>query len=166
MMTEASMGNLPAELTCQITKHLLGDGAFGSVAALAQCSRRLCARALPLLYDNVGRVSLHVGQDGLIWAAENDELGTLKRLLECGVDPNARFVSTLPDIVRQDVFSAQRLRRRLSPNQDGHLVAKAVQHKIVDSWRCLSLRELWDESWMLRACGWHCSLIPLSACPC
>jgi hypothetical protein len=160
------MESLPAELTCQITEYLLGDRAFGSVAALAQCSRRLCARVLPQLYDNVGRVSLRAGQDGLIWAAENDEPGTLKRLLECGVDPNARFISTLPDIVRQDVFSAQRLRRRLSPRIDGHLIAKIVQHKIVNSRRCLSRRDLWDEGRMLRACGWHCSFIPLYACPC
>jgi hypothetical protein len=124
---------LPAELTCEITNYLVGNRAFGSVAALAQCSRLLSRRVLPQLYTNVGRVNSLAGEDALIWAAENDELETLKALLDCGVDPNAYFWSGLPDSVRQDTFSAQHLRRRLSPRVDGHLVANLLRERIV--WR-------------------------------
>jgi hypothetical protein len=124
---------LPAELACEITGCLLENQAFGSVAALAQCSRLLSCRVLPELYTNVGRVNPLAGEDALIWAAENDELETLKALLDCGVNPNAYFSSGLPDSVRQDTFSAQHLRRRLSPRVDGHLVANLLRERIV--WR-------------------------------
>ncbi|KAK4152348.1 ankyrin repeat-containing domain protein [Chaetomidium leptoderma] len=127
----AAIESLPSELVCNITERLLGACAFGSVAALARGSRRLYLRVAPLLYDNVGRVNRHAGQDGLIWAAEHDEVRVLRSLLECGVDPNACFWSGLPHSVCQEVFTAQRLRRRLSPRVDGHLVAKLVREYLV-----------------------------------
>ena len=76
-----------------------------------------------------------VGENALIWAAEN-VVGTLKLLLESGVDPNARFSSCLPDFARQDVFAAQRIRPRLSPRFDGNFVAKILQEHIVQYQRC------------------------------
>jgi hypothetical protein len=150
-MAEPSLGGLPSELYCEITAYLLLDGAVGSVAALAQCTRRLCQSTLPMLYDSVGRENLKAGQNGLIWAAENDEMGTLKALLESGVDPNARFWSSLPDCVRQDVFAAQNLRRRLSPRLDGHLVAKILREDIVWHSKCIGAPDS-SESRFYRAC--------------
>ncbi|KAK4032881.1 hypothetical protein C8A01DRAFT_40662 [Parachaetomium inaequale] len=156
-MATASLSSLPAELICEITEHLLGDRAFGSAAALAQCSRRLCGPVLALLYDNVGRVNQDAGEDGLIWAAENDEVGTLKAFLESGVNPNVRFWSTLPDCARQDVFAAQRLRRRLAPRPDGHLVARLLQENVVQHqrrrWR------YWPQSYNARFKEWYLATI-------
>ncbi|KAG7287322.1 hypothetical protein NEMBOFW57_006831 [Staphylotrichum longicolle] len=121
---------VPAELTREITDHLLELESFGTVAALAQCSRLLAGRVLPLLYANVSRVNAPVGEDALIWAAENDELNTLQALLDYGVNPNAYFWSGVPDSVRHDIFSAQNLgRRRLAPVVDGHLVANLVREE-------------------------------------
>ncbi|KAK3294287.1 ankyrin repeat-containing domain protein [Chaetomium fimeti] len=128
-MNDIRIEDLPTDLLYQIIEHLLGERAFGSVVSFALCSRRFCG-ALSLLYKNVGRIRLE-GEDALIWAAENGEFETLKALLENGVDPNARFWSTLPDCARQDVFAAQRGRRRLSPRLDGHLIAKLLQQDIV-----------------------------------
>ncbi|KAK4098301.1 hypothetical protein N658DRAFT_499530 [Parathielavia hyrcaniae] len=154
------MDKLPAELNCYITGYLLQDRAFFSVAALARCNRLLCSRVLPQLYDNVGRVDLQVGQDALIWAVENDELGTMKTLLERGVDPDARFYSTLPYPVRQDVFSAQRLQRRLAPNRDGHLANKIVQATMVTRGIYMMARER-SESRLLPVCEWQLALQPV-----
>ncbi|KAH6634820.1 hypothetical protein B0J18DRAFT_31686 [Chaetomium sp. MPI-SDFR-AT-0129] len=130
-MERTSVTSLPSELLCQIIHHLLKVQAFGSVAAFGQCGRRLYNCALPLLYKDVSSVHPLVGQDALIWAAENDEIDTLTALLEYGVDPNARFWSTLPDCARQGVFSAQNLGRRLLPKQDRHLIAALIQTEIV-----------------------------------
>jgi ankyrin repeat protein len=109
-----------------------------------------------MLYDSAGRENLKAGQNGLIWAAENDEMGTLKALLESGVDPNARFWSSLPDCVRQDVFAAQNLRRRLSPRLDGHLVAKILREDIVWNFKCIGAPDT-NESRFYRACTCICA---------
>lgn len=160
-MAEPSLGGLPSELYCEITDYLLLDGAVGSVAALAQCTRRLCQSALPMLYDSVGSENIDAGQEGLIWAAENDEIGTLRTLLESGVDPNARFWSALPNCVRQEVFAAQGLRRRLSPRLDGHLIAKMLQEEIVWHSNCIAVPQS-AESRFYRACTYICGLfLPL-----
>ncbi|KAH6856039.1 ankyrin repeat-containing domain protein [Chaetomium sp. MPI-CAGE-AT-0009] len=127
--------DLPTELLYHIIALLLGDRAFGSVASLALSSRQFCG-GLSLLYSNVGRINLDAGGDALIWATENGEFETLKALLENGVDPNARFWSTLPDCSRQHVFAAQRVRRRLSPRLDAHLIAKLLEEDIVRHRRC------------------------------
>ncbi|KAK3307299.1 ankyrin repeat-containing domain protein [Chaetomium strumarium] len=129
-MTSPSLENLPAELIGQATEQLLVARAFGSVTALGGCTRRLHAIVLPALYKHVTKVDLQTGEDALIRAVENDELGLLKVLLERGVDPNGRFWSTLPSSVRQEMFSAQGLSRRLSPRGDGYLVSKIIQENI------------------------------------
>ncbi|KAK3898959.1 hypothetical protein C8A05DRAFT_37430 [Staphylotrichum tortipilum] len=134
-MAEPAMEGLPLELICEITANLLEHTALGSVAALAQCSRRL-SLVLPLLHDHVARVSLAAGEDALVWAAENDELATLQSLLDHGVDPNARFWSVLPGHVRHQVLAAQRRPRRLAPALDGHLISKLLQEEIVWCSRC------------------------------
>ena len=128
----ASIEDLPAELIHEVLGYLLEPRGFGSVAALAQCSRRLAHKVLPVLYHNVGRVNKLVGKDALIWAADNDEVETLRALLENGVNPNARFHCAVPDSVRQDILASQRpRRRRLSPAVDGHLVASLAREQIV-----------------------------------
>ena len=130
-MAAAPIEDLPAELSYEITVYLLESRGFGSVAALAQCSRRLAHRVLPVLYHNVGRVNTPVGKDALIWAADNDEVETLGALLENGVDPDARFRCAVPDSVRRDILASQRpRRRRLSPAVDGRLVASLAREHI------------------------------------
>jgi hypothetical protein len=127
----ALIEDLPVELSHEITGYLLQSRGFGSVAALAQCSRRLSHRVLPVLYHNVSRVNTLVGKDALIWAADNDEVETLTALLDNGVDPDARFRCAVPDSVRQDILASQSpRRRRLSPAVHGRLVASLVREHI------------------------------------
>ncbi len=131
----ASIEDLPAELIQQVLGYLLEHREFGSVAALGQCSRRLAHRVLPVLYHNVGRVNKLVGQDALIWAADNDEIEALRLLLKNGVDPCTRFYCAVPDSVRQDLLAVQRPRRPLSPAVDGRLVASLTREAISESRR-------------------------------
>jgi len=153
-MADPTMDGLPLELLCQIMANLLEDCAFGSVAALAQCTRRLSRRVLPLLYDHVAKVSPDDGEDALVWAAENDELATLQSLLDHGVDPDARFWSVLPASVRQQVLAAQHRSRRLAPDLDGHLIASLVQEEIVWCSRCEPVEAPRAAGKFYRACTW------------
>ena len=140
--SDAPIEWLPAELIDQIIGCLLRPSAFGSVAALARCSRRLHHRLLPLLYDHVSRVQVPAGQNALVWAAEHDEIWTLKTLLDCGVDPNARFWSAMSDSVRHDVLVAQDRVRCPSPVVDGHLISSLLREEMVWNQGCTAPEQL------------------------
>jgi hypothetical protein len=164
-MDDIRFEDFPVELLFNITEHLLGARAFGSVVSFALCNSRLRG-VLPLLYRNVGRVNLDAGEDALIWVTENDELEILKLLLESGVDPNARFWSCLPDFARQDVFAAQRVRPRRAPRLDGHFIAKLLQEDIVHFENKFTVNP-WkssEEALVFRECTWQSRLtIPVFA---
>ncbi len=153
-MPEPTMDGLPLELICQITANLLDVAALGSVAALAQCTRLLSRRVLPLLYDHVTTVLPAAGEDALVWAAENDELATLQLLLDRNVNPDARFWSPLPGPVRQHVLAAQHRSRRLAPAIDGHLIAMLAQEEIVWCARCEPVESPLAAGRFYRACTW------------
>ncbi|KAJ4289493.1 hypothetical protein N0V88_006975 [Collariella sp. IMI 366227] len=132
----AAMESLPLELLGVILGYLFEAQALGSVIALARCGRSFSGRVLSLMYDNISHKCQRAGEEALIWAIENNELGLLRTLLDRGVDANARFHSALPDSVRRDVLAAQGLHRRLAPRVDSHLVEKLVQERVVWAEKC------------------------------
>lgn len=152
----ATIESLPLELLGGILGYIFEAQALGSVVALAQCNRSLSGRVLSILYDNISQEGERAGEEALIWAIENNELGLLQTLLDRGVDANARFHSALPDSIRRDVLDAQGLHRRLAPRVDSHLVAKLVQERIVWAEKCrpdqpLELGDRMFRTWYMAA---------------
>ncbi|KAK3389371.1 hypothetical protein B0H63DRAFT_445571 [Podospora didyma] len=95
----ASIQALPNEVLIRVVAELAEGGHFGSIAALAQATRRLSTIVNPQLYTPVSRVQL-VAAEALIWAAEDDETRVVVALLLLGVSPDTYFYSSIPEIGR------------------------------------------------------------------